>query len=66
VRNGRKVNYLRSDNGLEYRVPEFLDFCKAEGIARHFTVKETPQQNGVAEKMNRTMLKNVRSMRLKC
>lgn len=63
-RTGRKVKYLRSDNGLEYRDTEFLEFCKTEGITRHFTVKGTPQQNGVAERMNRTLLEKARCMRL--
>ena len=35
-----------------------------EGITRHFTVKGTPQQNGIAERMNRTLAKRVRCMRL--
>ncbi|CAL2262889.1 unnamed protein product [Prunus armeniaca] len=36
--------------------------CQDEGIVRHFTVRETPQQNGVAERMNRNLLKKVRCM----
>jgi hypothetical protein len=35
----RKVKYLRSDNGLEYKDTTFLEFCKTEGITCHFTVK---------------------------
>jgi hypothetical protein len=60
----RKVKYLRSDNGLEYKDTAFLEFCKTEGITRHFTVKGTPQQNGVVERMNRTLLEKARCMRL--
>ncbi|KAK0602606.1 hypothetical protein LWI29_035187 [Acer saccharum] len=59
---GRKIRYLRSDNG-EYRDNKFLQFCKEEGITRHFTVKKTSQQNGVAERMNRTLMEKERSMR---
>ena len=51
---GRKIKRLRTDNGLEFCNEEFNSFCKAEGIARHRTVVCTPQQNGVAERMNRT------------
>jgi hypothetical protein len=40
---GRRVKYLRSDNGLEYKDTAFLEFCKTEGITRHFTVRGTPQ-----------------------
>ena len=36
--------------------------CEEEGIVRHFTVRHTPQQNGVAERMNRTLLEKVRCM----
>jgi len=61
---GRKIKYLRSDNGGEYRDGRFLEFCKKEGIIRHFTVKKTPQQNGAAERMNRTLMERERCMRL--
>ncbi|KAG8477231.1 hypothetical protein CXB51_031078 [Gossypium anomalum] len=36
--------------------------CKSEGIVRHLTVRHTPQQNGIAERMNRTIMENVRCM----
>ena len=61
---GRKIKYLRTDNGLEYRDKEFIRVCELEGITRHFTVKGTPQQSGVAERMNRTLAKRARCMRL--
>lgn len=48
---GRKIKYLRSDNGGEYTSNEFTDYCKHEGIIRHFAVKKNPPQNG-AERMN--------------
>ena len=51
----RKIKYLRTDNRLEYRDKEFIRFCELKGITRHFTVKGTPQQNGVPERMNRTL-----------
>ena len=53
---------LRSDNGGEYTSDPFKEYCQDEGIVRHFTVRGTPQQNGVAEKMNRTLLEKVRCM----
>ena len=61
---GRKIKYLRTDNGLEYRDKEFIRFCELEDITRHFTVKRTPQQNGVAERMNRTLVERAKCMRL--
>ena len=59
---GRKIKVLRSDNGTEYRNDQFSIFCKKEGISQHFTIRDTPQQNGVAERMNRTLLEKVRCM----
>ncbi|KAK9190434.1 hypothetical protein WN943_019039 [Citrus x changshan-huyou] len=53
---GRKVKRLRTDNRLEYCSNEFDEFCKRLGIARHKTVRHTPQQNGLAERMNRTLI----------
>ncbi|KAG8473296.1 hypothetical protein CXB51_035427 [Gossypium anomalum] len=40
----------------------FNRLCKSEGIVRHLTVRHTPQQNGVAERMNRTIMEKVRCM----
>ena len=59
---GRKIKVLRSDNGTEYRNDQFSIFYKKEGISRHFTVRDTPQQNGAPERMNRTLLEKVRCM----
>ncbi|KZV56298.1 hypothetical protein F511_00295 [Dorcoceras hygrometricum] len=62
TQTGKKIKKLRTDNGLEYCSTEFKDFCKQEGIVRHYTVPNTPQQNGLAERMNRTILERVRCM----
>ncbi|KAG8485491.1 hypothetical protein CXB51_021304 [Gossypium anomalum] len=51
-----------TDNGLEFCSDEFNRLCKSEGIVRHLTVRHTPQQNGVAERMNRTIMEKVRCM----
>ncbi|KAH9718038.1 hypothetical protein KPL71_022065 [Citrus sinensis] len=61
---GRKVKRLRTDNGLEYCSNEFDEFCRKMGIARHKTVRNTPQQNGLAERMNRTLIEKLRCMLL--
>ncbi|KAH9657298.1 Integrase catalytic domain-containing protein [Citrus sinensis] len=58
----RKVKRLRIDNGLEYYSKEFDSFCKEKGIVRHKTVRRIPQQNGLAERMNRTLVEKVRCM----
>ncbi|GKV50375.1 hypothetical protein SLEP1_g57082 [Rubroshorea leprosula] len=57
---GKQIKRLRTDNGLEYCSGEFDTFCKNNGIVRHCTVRMTPQQNGVAERMNRTLLERAR------
>ncbi|KAE8682936.1 ABC transporter G family member 13 [Hibiscus syriacus] len=57
---GRKIKCLRTDNGGEYKSDQFFDVCHEYVIVRHFTVRNTPQQNGVAERMNRTLLEKVR------
>ncbi|KAM1649747.1 hypothetical protein ACFXTN_002536 [Malus domestica] len=59
---GKKIKVLRSDNGGEYTSDPFLKVCREEGIVKHFTVRDTPQQNGVAERLNRTLLEKVRCM----
>jgi transposase InsO family protein len=53
---------LRTDNGKEFCSNEFNDYCSNEGIVRHHTISYTPQQNGVAERMNRTIISKARCM----
>ena len=59
---GKSLKCLRTDNGLEFLSSQFDDFCKERGIKRHRTVPNNPQQNGVAERANRTLLERVRCM----
>ena len=58
----KKIKALRTDNGGEFFKKEFEEFCKKCGIARQKTTPYTPQQNGVAEIMNRTLMEKARSM----
>ena len=58
------MKVLRTDNGLEFCNIEFDKFCEGQGILRHRTVRYTPQQNRVAERMNRTLLEKVRCLLL--
>ncbi|GJW53374.1 retrovirus-related pol polyprotein from transposon TNT 1-94 [Tanacetum coccineum] len=60
--SGKKIKCLRMDNGGEYTGDEFDTFCRQEEIKRQFTTAYTPQQNGVAERMNRTLLERARAM----
>ena len=53
---------MRTDNGGEYIDGEFLAFCKQENIQRQFMVIYTPQQNGVAERMDMILTKRIRVM----
>nr|GEV54353.1 retrotransposon protein, putative, Ty1-copia subclass [Tanacetum cinerariifolium] len=53
---GRTVKKLRTDNGFEFCNREFKQLCIESGIARNLTVAEKPQQNGLAERMNRTLI----------
>ncbi|KAH9782976.1 hypothetical protein KPL71_009140 [Citrus sinensis] len=62
LESSKKIKCLRTDNGGEYTDGEFLAFCKQEGIQRQFTVAYAPQQNGVAERMNRTLTEIIRAM----
>ena len=60
--SGRKVKTIRTDNGGEYTSTRFEEYLKSEGICHERTVPKTPEQNGVAERMNRTLVETVRSM----
>ena len=59
-----KVKCLRSDNGGEYIDGGFSEYCAAQRIRMENTIPRTLQQNGVAERMNRTLNEHARSMRL--
>lgn len=58
----RKIKVLRSDNGGEYINFKFQAFLKLHGIRHQTTVPHTPQQNGVAERANRTVMEKARCM----
>ncbi|KAJ0566009.1 putative RNA-directed DNA polymerase [Helianthus annuus] len=59
---GHYVKCLRSDRGGEFTSQEFNIFCEKEGIQRQLTAAYTPQQNGVAERRNRTLINMVRCL----
>ena len=56
------VKTLRSDNGGEYRNSSFASYCSENGISQEFTVPYSPSQNGVAERLNLTLMNMVRAM----
>ena len=59
---GRKLKALRTDNGGEYTSRDFETYLKKEGIRHELTNPKIPEQNSVAEQMNRTLIESVRSM----
>ncbi|GJW80011.1 retrovirus-related pol polyprotein from transposon TNT 1-94, partial [Tanacetum coccineum] len=56
------INKKRCDNGTEFKNYVTNEFCAKKGIKREFSVARTPQQNGVAERKNRTLIEAARTM----
>ena len=57
-----KIKTLRSDRGGEFTSDEFTNYCLKYGIQRQLTAPYSPQQNGVVERKNRTVVSMVRAM----
>uniref|UniRef100_A0AAV1UYL3 Uncharacterized protein n=1 Tax=Peronospora matthiolae TaxID=2874970 RepID=A0AAV1UYL3_9STRA len=62
TQTGNRVKLLRSDNGGDYKSHEMTKLCSSRGIVQKFTPPYTPQLNGVAERMNRTLVECARCM----
>jgi hypothetical protein len=60
--SGKQVKDLRSENGGEYISNEFKDFCNKEGIQRELISPHNPQQNGIMERKNKTIMGVARVM----
>ncbi|KAF6203143.1 hypothetical protein GE061_003559 [Apolygus lucorum] len=58
----KKIRILRTDNGTEYVNNDLKKFFKDSGIVHQTTVRYTPEQLGVAERVNRTIIEKTRSM----
>jgi transposase InsO family protein len=58
----RKIKILRSDNGGDHTSKEFVSFCRDVGIKRELTTLYNPEQNGVAERKNRTIMESMKTM----
>ena len=58
----QKLKAIRTDNGGEFTSTEFEAYLRAEGVKHELTIPKNPEQNGVAERMNRTLVETVRSM----
>lgn len=61
---GLKIKKLRIDDGGEYEDTRLKKLCFEYGIRMERTVPRTPQRNGVAERMNRTLTERSRSLRV--
>ena len=57
-----KFKRIRSDNGTEFKNTQIEDFLDGEGIKHEFLAPYTPQQNGVAERKNHTLIEMVRTI----
>ena len=64
IETGLKVKCLRSDNGGEYIDEGFSEYCVTQKIRMEKTIPGTPQQNGVAKCMNKTLNECAKSKRL--
>lgn len=58
----KKIKVLRTDNGLEYINSSFKSICEKSGIVHQKSCAYVHEQNGVAERMNRTIMERVRCM----
>ncbi|GJT70037.1 ribonuclease H-like domain-containing protein [Tanacetum coccineum] len=58
----QKVKTIRSDNGTEFKNKDVIELCGSKGIKREYSNARTPQQNGVAERKNRTLIEAARTM----
>ena len=60
--SGERLKCFRTDRGGEFNSGEFNNFCDLNGIKRQLTAPYSPQQNGVVERKNRTIMSCFRSM----
>ena len=60
--SGHRLQHLRCDNGSEYVNANLAAYCADKGIKMETTVRYTPEQNGAAERLNRTLMDKVRPM----
>ncbi|GJT53229.1 putative ribonuclease H-like domain-containing protein [Tanacetum coccineum] len=58
----KKVKAIRCDNGTEFKNSKLIELCGSKGIKRDYSNARTSQQNGVAERKNRTLIEAARTM----
>ena len=54
--SGKKLRVPRTDRGGEFTSVEFVAYCADQGVVRHHTVPYSPQQNGMVERQNQTVV----------
>lgn len=59
---GKKLGALRTDRGGEFTSVDFMEYCTESGIRRQLTAPYSPQQNGVVERRNGTVMASARSL----
>ena len=59
---GKKIKVLHSNNGGEYIIKYFTDFCAKEGIRREWTTPYNPQHKGIAERKNGSIVGATKAM----
>ncbi|UYV82136.1 hypothetical protein LAZ67_21001087 [Cordylochernes scorpioides] len=59
---GNKIKRFRTDNGTEFLNKNFSDYLKSLGIVHELTAPYTPEQNGIAERDNRTIVESARCL----
>jgi transposase InsO family protein len=58
----RKLRVLRTNNDGEFTAAEFVSYCADEGVQRHYSAPYSPQQNGVIERRNQTVVGMARAL----
>nr|GEX12383.1 ribonuclease H-like domain-containing protein [Tanacetum cinerariifolium] len=58
----KKLKIIRCDNGTEFKNRVMHEFCEKKGIKREYSIAKTPQQNGISERRNRTLIEAARTM----
>ncbi|GJT48794.1 putative ribonuclease H-like domain-containing protein [Tanacetum coccineum] len=58
----QKVKAIRCDNGTEFKNKDIIESCGSKGIKKEYINARTPQQNGVAERKNKTLIEAARTM----
>ena len=56
TKSGMKIKAIRADRGGEYLSEDFQCFLKDSGIQPQYTAAYSPQQNGISERLNRTLV----------